>query len=143
MTQKKNAPAIQSDSQSAVAAPILLSQQQQANSAVAWQLKSTHGPSWPFPYHSASWHNYGKPRGPVPEKHQSEAVAAPTEKRGFVTPKFWGLVRLHRPAMVSGGMGRTATPPARLRTCFQHPAHPLRLKTQTVDSLYLPKEPRP
>lgn len=32
MTQKKNAPAIQTDSQSAVAAPILMSQQQEANS---------------------------------------------------------------------------------------------------------------
>jgi hypothetical protein len=37
--------------------------------------------------------------------------------------------------MVSGGMGRTVTPPARLSPCFEHPAHPLRFKTQTAGSL--------
>ena len=73
-----------------------------------------------------------------------EEVAAPTFKRGFVLPKFWGLVRLHWPHMVSGGMGLSypnskdrgrslsARTPARLQACFQHPAHLLRLKTQTV-----------
>ena len=66
------------------------------------------------------------------------AVATPTDKRGFVMPKFWGVVRLRCPHMVSGGMGRTARPPARLVPCFQHPAHPLRLKTQTVASSIQP-----
>ena len=46
-----------------------------------------------------------------------EEVAAPTFKRGFVTFKFWGLVRLHWPRMVSGGMGLPARMAARLRTC--------------------------
>ena len=37
-----------------------------------------------------------KPRGPVLQNTKSKAVATPTDKRGFVTPKFWGLVRPHR-----------------------------------------------
>ena len=89
-----------------------------------------------------------KPRGPglispVLENTKPVEVAAPTFKRGFVLPKFWGLVRLHWPHMVSGGMGVSAKTAARLQACFQHPAHLLRLKTQTVDFLVLPKEPRP
>ena len=134
MTQKKNAPAIQSDSQSAVAAPILLSQQQQANSAVVRPLKSTHAPSWAFPSRSASWHNCGKPRGPVLENTLLVAFATPTDKRGFVMPKFWGMVRLHHPYMVTGGMGISVRTAARLLTCFQHPVHLLRLKTWQVVS---------
>lgn len=71
--------------------------------------------------------------GPVFETTKSEAVATPTDKRGFVTPKFWGLVRLHLSRMVSGGDGangnaaRTASD-----VCFNILAHPLRLKPQTV-----------
>ena len=80
----------------------------------------------------------------VLENTKSKAVATPTDKRGLVTPKFWGLVRLHWPHMVSGEMGLSypnskdrgrslsARTPARLQACFQHPAHLLRLKTQTV-----------
>ena len=67
-----------------------------------------------------------KPKGPVLVTPRSEAVAAPTDKRGFVTPKFLGLVRLHRPAMVSGvgsaypqgrrqGFGLVTTPHAHRR----------------------------
>lgn len=132
MTQKKNAPAIQSDSQSAVAAPILLSQQQQANSAAAWQLKSTHGPSWAFPSRAASWHNCGKPRGPVLQNTNPAEVAAPTVKRGFVTPKFWGVVRLHCSHVVTGGMGISVRTAARLLACFEHPVHLMRFKTQKL-----------
>ena len=73
-----------------------------------------------------------KPRGPMLENIKPVEVAAPTFKRGFVLPKFWGLVRLHWPRMVSGGMGVSAKTAARLQACFQHPAHLLRLKTQTV-----------
>ena len=72
------------------------------------------------------------------ENTTSEAVAAPTDKRGIVMPNLWGLVRLRR-SMVSGGMGLPARMAARLRTCFQHPAHPLRLKTQTVVFLATPE----
>ena len=76
-----------------------------------------------------------KPRGPMLENIKHAEVAAPTFKRGFVLPKFWGLVRLHWFRMVSGGMGLPARLAARLRACFQHPVHPLRLKTRTVVSL--------
>ena len=61
-----------------------------------------------------------------------KAVSTPTDKRGFVTPKFWGLVRLHRSRMVLGGMAEAVTPGAWLYPCFEHPAHLLRFKTQTV-----------
>ena len=32
----------------------------------------------------------------VLENTLDKAVSTPTDKRGFVTPKFWGLVRPHR-----------------------------------------------
>ena len=67
-----------------------------------------------------------KPRGPMLENIKHAEVATPTVKRGFVSSKFWGLVRLHWPRMVSGGMGLPARMAARLRTCFQHPVHLLR-----------------
>ena len=54
------------------------------------------------------------------------AVATPTVKRGFVLPRFWGLVRLHWPYMVSGGVGLPVRMAARLNPCFSHPTHPLR-----------------
>ena len=62
-------------------------------------------------------------------------VAAPTFKRGFVTSKFWGLVRLRHPFMVSGGMGLPARMAARLQACLKHPVHLLRVQTQTVGFL--------
>ena len=40
----------------------------------------------------------------------SEAVAAPTDKRGFVTPKFWGWCARTRPALF---WARCATPRGR------------------------------
>ena len=46
-----------------------------------------------------------KAKAPVCEDTSSEAVAAPTEKRGFVMSKFWGLVRLHLSRMVYGRGG--------------------------------------
>ena len=64
-----------------------------------------------------------------------EEVAAPTFKRGFVTSKFWGLVRLRNPFMVSGGMGLPVRMAARLRACLKHPVHLLRVQTQTVGFL--------
>lgn len=84
-------------------------------------------------HHGAQpWHNAPESKDLVCDDTFSEAVATPTDKRGFVSPKFWGLVRRHRPATVSGGMGKRATCAARLRTCHQHPAHLLRVMTQTV-----------
>lgn len=81
----------------------------------------------------------GKPRGPVLQNANEPAVATSTEKRGFVTPIFLGLVYLCTPvALVSGGMGLSARLTARLVPCFEHPAHLLRFKTQMVDSLIQP-----
>ena len=62
-------------------------------------------------------------------------VQPPTFKRGFVTSKFWGLVRLRNPFMVSGGMGLPVRMAARLRACLKHPVHLLRVQTQTVGFL--------
>lgn len=93
-----------------------------------------------------------KPRGPglispVLENTSKTAVATSTVKRGFVSSKFWGLVRLHQSSTVTGEMGLSypnskdrgrslsARTPARLFTCFQHLVHPMRLKTQQVGSL--------
>ena len=60
--------------------------------------------SMPFPFHfcSTPWHNHAKPKGPVRKNITLEEVATPTCKRGFVMPKFWGLVCLHRSLMVTG-----------------------------------------
>ena len=67
-----------------------------------------------------------KPKGPVLQNTFGQAVAAPTDKRGFVMLKFLELVRLHWPRMVMGGVGLPVSMAARLRTCFSHPAHPMR-----------------
>ena len=77
-------------------------------------------------------HNAPVPKGMVLQNTFDSAVATPTVKRGFVMPKFWGLVRLRHPHLVSGGMGVSAKTAARLNPCFEHPAHLLRFKTQTV-----------
>ena len=66
-----------------------------------------------------------KPKGPVCEDTFSEAVAAPTEKRGFVSSEF-SRCRHSGIGMVSGGMGLPVRMAARLLTCFSHPAHPPR-----------------
>ena len=57
-----------------------------------------------------------KPRGPVIETTISEAVAAPTEKRGFVSSEF-SRCRHSGIGMVSGGMGLPARMAARLLAC--------------------------
>ena len=72
-----------------------------------------------------------KPRGPVLENTNSSEVAAPTFKRGFVSSKF-SRCRHSGIGVVSGGMGLPVRMAARLSSCFQHPAHQMRLKTQTV-----------
>jgi len=82
----------------------------------------------------ATCHNVPVQKCMVCEDTFGSAVASPTDKRAFVTPKFCGLVRLHRP-MVSGGMGLPARMAARLNPCLQHPVHLLRVKAQMVASL--------
>lgn len=89
-----------------------------------------------FTDNAAPCYIVGKSRGPVLENTKHAEVATPTVKRGFVMPKFFGLVRPLAPSfMVSGGMGISVRTAARLRACFQHPVHLLRLKTQLVESL--------
>ena len=73
-----------------------------------------------------------KAKAPVRSNTFSEAVAIPTEKRDFVSSKFLGLVQLHRPRIVLGGMGLPARMAARLQACLKHPVHLLRVQTQTV-----------
>lgn len=81
------------------------------------------------------------PKGMVCRSTFGSAVAAPTDKRGFVTPKFRELVR--QPLMVLDGMGLgypqgrplSARTPARLNPCYEHPVHPLRVVAQTVAPL--------
>ena len=64
-----------------------------------------------------------KPKGPVRKNTFSEAVAAPTEKRGFVTPKFhrcrksgfawfWGVVGvIRKDARTASDVSLTSRPP--------------------------------
>ena len=74
-----------------------------------------------------------KAKAPVLENTFGQAVAAPTDKRGFVIPKFSGLVRLHLSRMVYGrGGGYPQGRPHGLSRVFNHHAHPLRVKTQRV-----------
>ena len=80
----------------------------------------------------SSIYNSAKPRGPVLENTFSEAFATPNDKRGFVMSKILAVRTFAQSLMVSGGMGLSVRTPAWLRTCFQHPVHPMRLKTQTV-----------
>jgi len=78
-------------------------------------------------------HNETKPKGLMLENIFGNAVAAPTDKRGFVMSE---LVRfaLARAGMVTGRMGHTVRLAARRYPCFQHPAHPRSVKTARVAS---------
>jgi hypothetical protein len=72
-----------------------------------------------------------KPKGPALENAFGKAVATPTEKRGFVTPKFYGGPL--RPSMVYGRGGSYPQGHSHGFTrVFNHHAHPLRVKTQRV-----------
>ena len=81
---------------------------------------------------STSIYTYRRPNGPVLENTFSEASATPDDMWGFVMPKILAMRPFAHPSMVSGGMGLSVRTPAWLRTCFQHPVHPMRLKTQKV-----------
>lgn len=83
----------------------------------------------------------GKPRGPVTQKHQSEAVATSTVKRGFVTPKFWGLVRLSAPVQwLRGVVGATRKDARTASDVFLTTTlHPMHSKMQTVASFLIPE----
>ena len=74
-----------------------------------------------------------KAKAPVLQNTFGKAVAAPTDKRGFVIPKFWGLVRLHWFRMVYGhGGGYPQGRPHGFTRVLNRHAHPLCFKTQRV-----------
>lgn len=77
-------------------------------------------------------YSYRKPKGPMLENIFGSEVASPTYKRAFVMSEFNRRAPA-RAGMVAGRMGHTARLAARRNPCFQHPAHPLRLKTWLVD----------
>jgi hypothetical protein len=71
------------------------------------------------------------PKGLALQNAFGKAVATPTEKRGFVTPKFYGGPL--RPSMVYGRGGSYPQGHSHGFTrVFNHHAHPLRVKTQRV-----------
>ena len=70
---------------------------------------------------------------PVLKNTLSEAVATPTEKRGFVMPKFRELVHLHQSCMFYGrGGGYPQGRPHDFGRVLNRHAHPLRVRTQKV-----------
>ena len=74
-----------------------------------------------------------KAKAPVLQNTFGKAVAAPTDKRGFVMSKLWGLVRLHLSQAVYGhGGGYPQGHPRGLSRVLNRHAHPLRVKTQRV-----------
>ena len=74
-----------------------------------------------------------KAKAPVCDDTFGQAVATPTDKRGFAMPKLWGLVRLHLSQAVYGhGGGYPQGRPHGLSRVFNHHAHPLRVKTHRV-----------
>ena len=72
-----------------------------------------------------------KLKSPVLQNTTGNAVATPTDKRGFVTPKFKACTPFVQP-MVAGGMGFFARKAARRYPCFEHPTHPPCFKTWRV-----------
>ena len=74
-----------------------------------------------------------KAKAPVCDDTFGQAVATPTDKRGFAMPKLWGLVRLHLSQAVYGrGGGYPQGRPHGLSRVINHHAHPLRVMTQRV-----------
>lgn len=77
---------------------------------------------------------HSKPRGSVRKNTTSTAFATPNEKRGFVMPKFLGLVRPR--ASVQWLRGMVGATRKGVRTAVDvfltTMLHPLRVRTQTV-----------
>lgn len=74
-----------------------------------------------------------KAKAPVCDDTFGQAVATPTDKRGFAMPKLWGLVRLHLSQAVYGrGGGYPQGRPHGLSRVINHHAHPLRVMTHRV-----------
>ncbi|WP_313302937.1 hypothetical protein [Diaphorobacter sp.] len=83
---------------------------------------------------SESVYNDGKPRGPVTQKHQSEAFATPIVKRGFVMSKISGNSGLSRFCLTVWGMVGTIRKDVRTASdvFLTTMLHPLHSKMQTV-----------
>ena len=75
-----------------------------------------------------------KPKGPVCRNAKSKRLQPPPESGALSCPNCWGWC-VCTACMVLGGMGRTVTPPARLRACYEHPAHLSLCRSGAVDSL--------
>lgn len=83
----------------------------------------------------------GKPRGPVTQKHQIRSGCTSTEKRGFVTPKFQGLVRLYASVQrLRGVVGATRKDVRTASDVFLTATlHHLHSKMQAVVSSLIPE----
>jgi hypothetical protein len=104
-----------------------------------WNLRNLGWNLGPAPFTSATPSCYieCKPRGPVRKNTTSEAVATPTDKRGFVMPKFLGLVRLFAPAYGLRGMVGAIRKDARTASdvFLTTMLHQLRVRTHLVATL--------
>lgn len=91
----------------------------------------------PFTSVLASCYISRKPRGPVRKNTFSVAFATPTDKRGFVMPKFLGLVRLYAPVQWLRGMVGATRKGVRTATdvFLTTMLHLMRVRTQRVASL--------
>lgn len=74
------------------------------------------------------------PKGLVRKNTTNTAFATPTDKRGFVMPKFLGLVRLSAPVQWLRGMVGATRKDVRTAVFvfLTTMLHPLRVRTQTV-----------
>lgn len=82
-----------------------------------------------------------KPRGPVTQKHQIRSGCTSTDKRGFVTPKFLGAVRLNASAQwLRGVVGATRKGVRTASDVFLTTTlHQLHSKMQMVVSSLIPE----
>ena len=73
-----------------------------------------------------------KAKAPACEDAFGKAVAAPTDKRGFVMPEFLGRGASHAHMVYGHGGGYPQGRPHGFTRVFNHHAHPLCVKTQRV-----------
>lgn len=95
----------------------------------------------PMQINAALCYIHSKPRGPVTQKHQIRSGCTSTDKRGFVTPKFLGLVRLYAPAQwLRGVVGATRKDVRTASDVFLTTTlHQMHSKMQTVVSSLIPE----
>lgn len=85
----------------------------------------------------SSGYTDNKPNGPVRKNTTNTAFATPNDKRGFVMPKFFGVVRIAALAIWLRGVVGVIRKDARTAVFvfLTTTLHLLRVRTQTVDSL--------